>query len=123
MSGSYVLDTNILLHLIRGNLLGIKIDEAFALTSSMHRQVVSIVTQAELWVIADRKSWGTGKRAALQNALDNLVIIPVDGDDVVHAYVSISTRDSTAAKSSRNMGKNDIWIAATSLYDPTNHVN
>ena len=78
MSDSYVLDTNVLLHLIRGKALGTKIDQALGLTSSMHRQVVSIVTQAELSVMADRKNWGTAKRAALQHALDNSAIIPIE---------------------------------------------
>jgi tRNA(fMet)-specific endonuclease VapC len=116
LSGSYVLDTNVLLHLIRGQALGTKIDQAFGLTSSLHRQIVSIVTQAELWVIADRKGWGDAKRDALQHALDNLVIIPVDGTDVVEAYVRIAHADAAAGEGARNMGKNDIWIAATALY-------
>ena len=76
MSDSYALDTSVLLHLVRGKALGAQIDQAFGLRSSMHRHVVSIVTQAELSVIADRKNWGDDKRAALQHALDNLVVLP-----------------------------------------------
>jgi tRNA(fMet)-specific endonuclease VapC len=116
LSGSYVLDTNVLLHLIRGQDLGAKIDQAFGLTSTLHRQIVSIVTQAELWVIADRKGWGLAKRNTLQQALDNLVVIPIDGTDLVEAYVRIARADSEAVEGARNMGKNDIWIAATAFY-------
>ncbi len=116
MSDSYVLDTSVVLNLIRGNALGKKIDQAFGLTSAFHRQLVSIVTEAELWVMADRNDWGSEKRAALQHALDSLVIIPIDSKDMVQAYVDISTVDLAAAAGARNMGKNDIWIAATALY-------
>lgn len=116
MNGSYVLNTNVLLHLIRGQALGTKIDQAFGLTSTLHRQIVSIVTQAELSVIADRKRWGEAKRSALQYALDNLVVIPIDGIELVDAYVSISRADSEGDEGARNMGKNDVWIAATALY-------
>ncbi len=117
MSDSYLLDTNVLLHLIRGKELGTKIDQAFALKSSMHRQVVSIVTQAELWAMADRNNWGTAKQAALQHALDSLVIIPVDSRDLAHSVRDhFSRADFAAGKGARNMGKNDIWIAATALY-------
>ena len=115
MSGSYVLDTNVLLHLIRGQALGAKIDQAFGLTSTLHRQIVSIVSQAELWVIADRKGWGGAKRSALQHALDNLVVMPIDSLDLVEAYVKIARADSAAAEGARNLGKNDIWIAATAF--------
>lgn len=116
MSQSYLLDTSVLLHLLRGKSLGTKIDQAFGLTTSMHRQVVSIVTQAELLVIADRNNWGLPKRDALQNAFDNLVVVPIDGIELVQAYVTISSADLASRKGVRNMGKNDIWIAATALY-------
>ena len=110
MSQSYLLDTNVLLHLIRGKDLGTKIDQAFGLTSSMHRQVVSIVTEAELLVMADRKNWGAAKRDALTHALDSLVIVPIDGIELVQAYVTISSVDFATPQGARNMGKNDIWI-------------
>ena len=58
MNQSYVLDTNVLLALIRGNALGKSIDDAYGLSSNLQRHVVSIVSQAELCVLADRNKWG-----------------------------------------------------------------
>lgn len=52
----------------------------------------------------------------MQNALDNLVVVPVDRADLVQSYVSIAQADWEATGGSRNMGKNDLWIAATALY-------
>lgn len=116
MSQSYVLDTSVLLALIRGKALGTYIDEAFGLRGSLHRQVVSIVTHAELLVLADRNQWGSEKRSSLERALENLVVIPIDGTSLLQAYVSISAADRAATDGARNMGKNDIWIAATALH-------
>jgi predicted nucleic acid-binding protein len=79
VSQSYVLDTNVLLALIRGKELGSEIDKSFGLRSSLQRHVVSIASQAEIWVLADRNNWGRDKRDALQFMLDNVVIIPIDG--------------------------------------------
>lgn len=110
-----MLDTNVVLALLRGNALGSSIDQAFGLSASLHRHVVSIVTAAELLVLADRYEWGEKKRAALEQALENLVVLPVDGKDLLQAYVRISAADHSAAGGSRNLGKNDVWIAATAL--------
>lgn len=116
MSQSYLLDTSVLLPLIGGNALGTHINQAFGLMASLHRQVVSIVTYAELLVLADRNKWGAEKRGALERALESLVVIPIDGMDLLQAYVTISSADRSAARGPRNLGKNDLWIAATALY-------
>ncbi len=83
MSQSYLLDTSVLLALIGGGDLGVRIDQAFDLRASLHRQVISIVTHAELLVIADRRSWGSEKRATLDQALENLVVVPIDGVELL----------------------------------------
>jgi len=90
LSHSYVLDTNVVLALLRGNALGSRIEKVFGLSANLHRHVVSIVTHAELLVLADRNEWGPDKRAAMEQALENLVVLPVDGTDLVQAYASIS---------------------------------
>jgi hypothetical protein len=62
---SYVLDTGVLLNLVRGKELGTRIDREFALTRSMRLHTVSIVTHGELKVLAERNDWGAEKRNAL----------------------------------------------------------
>lgn len=115
MSQSFVLDTNVLLALIRGRELGTEIDRAFGLRSSLQRHIVSIASQAEIWVLADRNNWGNGKRDALQLMLDHVVVVPIDGQQIVDAYVQIAAADSDWHEGPRNMGKNDLWIAATAV--------
>jgi tRNA(fMet)-specific endonuclease VapC len=116
LSRSYLLDTNILMALIRGNALGRQIDEAYGLRASLQRHVVSIVSQAEIWVIADRREWGEAKRDALRTMFDHVVVVPIDGQGLLDAYVKIAAADGNHSKGPRNMGKNDLWIAATALH-------
>lgn len=102
--------------LIRGNALGKQIDSAYGLRASLQRHVVSIASQAEVNVLADRHSWGEGKREALGAMFEQLVVVAIDGQAILDAYVKISAADSNWPKGPRNMGKNDVWIAATALY-------
>ena len=115
MKPSYVLDTNILLALIRGKALGTSIDTAYGLRANLQRHVVSIVSQAELLVLADRNNWAQAKRDAVRLIFDNLVVLPVDGEALLQAYSEVSRADMVWPEGPRNMGKNDIWIAATAV--------
>lgn len=47
---------------------------------------------------------------------NHLVIVPIDGASLIDAYVRISQIDATWPTGSRNLGKNDIWIASTTLH-------
>jgi predicted nucleic acid-binding protein len=78
MSQSYVLDTSILLNLIRGHELGRSIDLAFGLRAHLYRHTISIVSHGELRVLARRNQWGDQKRDALTLALDELVTVNLE---------------------------------------------
>jgi predicted nucleic acid-binding protein len=54
----YLLDTNVILHLVRGNALGKRLASVFGLLDTVYRPLVSIVTHGELLVMADRNQWG-----------------------------------------------------------------
>jgi hypothetical protein len=58
MSQSYVLDTSVILNLIRGRELGKCIDEPFGLSAAFYRHTISIVSHGELRVLARRNRWG-----------------------------------------------------------------
>jgi tRNA(fMet)-specific endonuclease VapC len=102
--------------LIRGNTLGHQIDEAYGLRQSLQRHVVSIASQAEIWVLADRHQWGEAKRDALRIMFEQVVIVPIDGQQILDAYVKVAAAANNYQAGSRNMGKNDLWIAATALH-------
>jgi len=84
-SKRYVLDTCALLALIRGGPLGAKTDSLFGLAASSERQIVSIVTHAELRVIAERNGWGTKKQEALTTGLREVVTVDVRSETLIAA--------------------------------------
>jgi len=58
----FLLDTNVLLALVRGNALGTNIDARFGLRNGRQRHAISVVTHGEIWVLARRNEWGAKKR-------------------------------------------------------------
>ena len=108
----FLLDTNVVLALVRGVALARHIDETFGLKASKTRPLISIVTHGEVRVMAERNGWGEAKKSALQAALDNLVTVDINHPAVLDAYVEIDIFSQRHPDGSRNMGKNDLWIAA-----------
>lgn len=116
MSQSYVLDTSVLLNLIRGHELGKSIDSSFGLRTAFYRHTISIVSHGELRVLAQRNQWGDKKLDALTLALDELVTVNLDSSAMIEAYVRVEEICRTVAGGEKKMGQNDMWIAATALY-------
>ncbi len=69
----YLLDTSVILPLVRGNALGKHIDQRFGLRASAQRPFVSVVSLGEVRVLVKRNDWGEAKLRALSNALDSLL--------------------------------------------------
>lgn len=113
MSPLYILDTNILLALVRGQALGQRIDEAYALSSATTRPIISIVTEAELRTLARVHSWGEQKLRTVSHLLENVTKVPVHVPEVMAAYVEIELVSRAHPRGARTLGKNDVWIAAT----------
>ncbi|MBB6143986.1 tRNA(fMet)-specific endonuclease VapC [Silvibacterium bohemicum] len=116
MPQSYVLDTSIILNLIRGRELGESIDRAFGLRAAYYRHLVSIVSHGELRVLARRHEWQESKLAALAIALGEVVTVNIDNSAMIEAYVRVEESCSSAPGGEHNMGQNDMWIAATALH-------
>ena len=108
----YLLDTSVVLPLVRGNALGSHIDQRFGLRSARQRPLVSVVSLGEVHVLAKRNGWGEAKLRSLSNALDNLVVVDISHPSVIEAYVQLDLLSQSHPDGARNMGKNDLWIAA-----------
>jgi len=108
----YLLDTNVLLFLARGGRLGQHIDARFALRAARQRPLVSVVSHGEVWVLARRNGWGDEKQAALKTLLGNVVTVDINHSRVIEAYVELDLASQAHPSGARNMGKNDLWIAA-----------
>jgi len=109
----YLLDTGVLLVLVRGQAIGKHIERTYGLSRLPQRPLASVVSKAEIRSLAQRNGWGDAKRAVLENLLANVVIVDINTDDVINAYVEIDSFSHQLAGGARTMGKNDLWIAAT----------
>ena len=108
----YLLDTNIILALVRGGNLGQHLDQRFDLRRATQRPLISVVSLGEVHVLAQRNQWGEAKRKALATALDNLVVVDINHPLVISTYVELDLISQRHPAGARNMGKNDLWIAA-----------
>ncbi len=84
--------------------------------------VIPIVIVGELEAFALKADWGYQKLTRLQQLLNNYPIVDIDRDLTkiyaqVDAYSQGKLKPSPLPKgvTARNMGKNDLWIAAIAL--------
>ncbi|MGH7135461.1 MAG: hypothetical protein ACREHD_06950 [Pirellulales bacterium] len=62
----YLLDTNILVHLIRGKAVGKAIEANFGLHGGLNRSIICVVTVGETYSLARKWNWGQSRVARLQ---------------------------------------------------------
>lgn len=104
-----LLDTNVLLHLIRGRAAGRWIDVRYGLRGRPEKPLVSVVSVGELFRIAHRREWGAGRLAALNDLVAEMLVIGLE-PEIVRGYGRIGAYlDGTGTP----IPQNDTWIAAT----------
>lgn len=105
----YLLDTNILVHLIRGKPLGMAIEANFGLHGGLGRSTICIVTVGEAFSLARKWNWGQQRRTHLQHLLAQIVWLDINRAPILDAYGEL---DDVSNRLGRPMSKNDVWIAA-----------
>jgi tRNA(fMet)-specific endonuclease VapC len=116
---TYLLDTNIVIHLIRDDATWSVIDDKYQLFKRPNRPAISVVTVGELRSFALQRNWGGQKLRNLLRLFDNLLIIDINSPEIINKYAEIDSysqnrlADKPMPTSARKMGKNDVWIAAT----------
>lgn len=108
----FLLDTNILIHYVRRDLLSHSIEAEHGLLSAPGIPILSIVTVGEIRAFAAESSWGAAKQRYLDDLLAYFTVVPLPFAGVIDAYVQVSERSRQAG---RTLGKNDLWIAATAI--------
>jgi len=109
----YLLDSNILVAFIRGQLRGQYIDRTYQLRGQPYKPLICAVTKGEILSLARQFGWGSAKHRALAQLLQNDVVsVDIDQPAVLDAYVEIEWFSLRYSGGARNMGKNDLWIAA-----------
>jgi len=116
---NYALDTNIVLVYLRDEQFKANIETQYAVFSEGSNPIISVVTIGEIRSIALQNNWGAKRIAYVEQFLKEFIVIDVRYNDLLNAYAEIDafSQGKLAQKplgtSSRNMGKNDLWIAAT----------
>jgi predicted nucleic acid-binding protein len=105
----YALDTNIVVSLARDNVLGKYLDRTYQLTTGGHTSALPVVVIGELRALSLTWSWGPVRRARLANIISLFLPLDIHAENVLDAYATIDTRSAACGK---DMGKNDLWIAA-----------
>lgn len=109
-------DTNILIHLAKDDSLNL-----FQRINPDNQKVyVSVVTIAELKSFALQNNWGPRKLALLELLLEDMSAVTIS-EILIATYAQIDAYSQHRNplfpdynfKTARNMGKNDLWIAAT----------
>lgn len=116
----YLFDTNILLRYIR-NAEDVKMrafDQKYNPLGLQHTPIVCVVSLGELKSLGKRNGWGKKRIEAVEKFLKLFVIVDIYAAEVLERYAEIDAfsqnklSEKPLAVSARNMGKNDLWIAA-----------
>lgn len=110
MTTPYFLDTNILVHLIRKNATGEALIKKYDLYLVTPRPLISDVTEGELRSLALQWKWGAPKLQQMEFLLSYFWRITINIPEVFDAYATI---DAYSEARGNSMGKNDLWIAAS----------
>lgn len=76
---------------------------------------------AEIYSLAAKHKWGEVKLKVVERLIDDLVVVEIRYKDLIDKYIDIETfsngSNPTRIKggSAIKMGKNDLWIAATTV--------
>jgi predicted nucleic acid-binding protein len=106
-----LLDTDVLLHLLRDRAAGRWIHAEYALSARPERPLICKVTIGELLRMGARpqNSWGAARRRMLQIWRQNLVVMPIGREPILENYAEIG---AFADGAGRSLSDNDVWIAA-----------
>jgi len=110
MATDYLLDTNIIVALIRDNQLGKFIQAKYNLRAFISQCMISVVTVGEMEKLGREFKWETPRLTVMRNFLNQLIWIDINDQAIFAAYAEIDYYSDTVGNV---MGKNDAWIAAT----------
>lgn len=104
-----LLDTNIFVHLVRGDAIGKRLKVERKLLLSPASPAFCVVTESEIRSLAYQFNWGADKIERTRFLLQYFRRVPIDTPEVMEAYAVI---DADSKAGGISMGKNDLWIAA-----------
>ena len=117
----FLWDTNILLNYLRDSPTYTELNKQHKFFAAPNQVMISIVSVGEILSLAFQLSWGEKRREKLYQILERIPTIPISRRPIVQAYSIIDAYSQGKHPNKflpngltpRNMGKNDLWIAAT----------
>jgi tRNA(fMet)-specific endonuclease VapC len=118
---NFVLDSGLLLGYVRGAGYAEYTERKYGLSQPQTVTVISVVTRGEMYSLALQLGWPADKVERLESYLRKVPAVDISTERVIKRYADIDAfsqgrhpgRKLPTGMSSRNMGKNDLWIAAT----------
>jgi tRNA(fMet)-specific endonuclease VapC len=118
---TYVWDTNIFIKIVRNPEFLSVLNNRYDCFNASNEIYISAVTVGELHAFALRNGWGKKRIAYMKTILNMVKSISVAADnfDLIQMYSEIDVYSQSKhptlrlPTSARKMGKNDLWIAAT----------
>lgn len=96
-----------------------KIEDDLKLFSNGNNLVVSVVTIGEIKSIAIQNKWGKRRIEQMLKTLNEFLVSDIKTNKILEKYAEIDAYSQGRLErlkgnfTSKNMGKNDLWIAAT----------
>lgn len=116
---NYFFDTNAILIYLKNGYEKNWLDKNYDPLGNENTAIISVVVLGEIESISLRNNWGQRRTNSLQIFLQKFLVADINSKDIIERYGEIDAfsqgklKDKPLGDSSRNMGKNDLWIAAT----------
>lgn len=108
---TYLFDTGILLHWIRGSKVATVVDGQFQLRGASFRPLICEVSLGEMEAFARTEKWGDQKRNKLKELKKELISVDISDSRVIEAYADLSSLAKSKGWAIFH-GKNDLWVGA-----------
>lgn len=111
-----LLDTGIVLNIVR------KEKARTMVNPFSDDEYISIIMVGEIRSLGYRHNWQSRKMELLEKLLSQFIILDINNEVLIDRYVHIDAFSQVKHKSisspftAKNMGKNDLWIAATASF-------
>lgn len=117
----YLWDTPVLLEYLRNSESWKSLDNQYGFFNRENYSFASVVTAGEILSLSAQLNWGARRIQKMEEFLNVTAITPILRREILNAYAKIDAYSQGRLRqkmlpngmSARNMGKNDLWIAAT----------
>ncbi|MFN0036707.1 MAG: type II toxin-antitoxin system VapC family toxin [Saprospiraceae bacterium] len=117
---TFLFDTNIIYHYLKQSEVMRRIETEHTPFHSENECWVCVVSLGEIRSMALANQWGSKRLEWIEAFLRQFVVVDLLSEEVLNAYAEVETYSQcrllgikSQPLSPRNMGKNDLWIAAT----------